>query len=81
MSRISRKKCKYFKRHHVIYSTFKKLQTGNYQKREISFRVPPKTRWGSLLMTVNSIWELNRLCNAMQAEILIIDQSVKKNIY
>lgn len=82
ISQQSRKICKYFKCQHAIYAAFKNAQVEKYPKNKIvSLKLPAKTRWSALFMTVDSII---RNKEALQCTVLLdhlgIDRVIKKYI-
>lgn len=78
ISKESKKICKYFKQHHILYAAFKEAQAEKYPKNKvISLKLPAKTRWGSLFMTVDS---LLRNKEALQCTVLVENLNVKQNI-
>ncbi|CAH1982780.1 unnamed protein product [Acanthoscelides obtectus] len=78
ISKESKKICKCFKQHHILYAVFKEAQAEKYPKSKvISLKLPAKTRWGSLFITLDS---LLRNKEALQCTVLVKNLNVKQNI-
>lgn len=78
INKQSRAICKYVKRTHTIYAAFKNAQFEKYPKNKIiSLKVPAKTRWSCLFMTVDS---LLRNKEALQTIVLMEHLGVERNI-
>lgn len=82
VNRLSRHSCKYIKKQHVIYAAFKQVQNDKYPKNKISsLKIPGKTRWGSIVMTLKSVIQNKEALQytVLKAD-LQIDQKIKKYI-
>ncbi|XP_071579235.1 uncharacterized protein [Temnothorax nylanderi] len=72
-----KKVIKEFKNHHVINAVFKSEQKERYGSKAISLKLPPKTRWFYLVISLYSI-RSNKA--AMQATVIEENLDVKREI-
>lgn len=81
-TRHSKNICKYIKKHHVIYAAFSNVQAEKYARNKIiTLKVPGKTRWGSMVLTLDSLLKNKEaLQHTVLMEELKIDIKIKKNV-